>query len=1333
MKTLIFRHLVILLLFFGFTLSVRSQTFDFNTGTTQGWTLDQMYETSTQNKITPYTSFTLSNQQNQLAASVSPLLIGDASIKSYDIYLESPDISSDANWQNVAGYSVDIKRTLFSMAGEPPNVYFAQLQLKIIDISDNNKEKLFAEYNGSNFVFHEILLGQNYHFVWKPSFLTDPNYKVKNVRIRFTGPGDPGGTGGGEYAPKGSWVLDNVKAESGTTSAGITVDVPNGGEVWEANTPRFIRWHTQNFTDPVKIEYSTDGGSNYSTIIASTQNDGTYEWTVPNAPSNQCLVKISDVISGSPFDISDANFIITSTQAIFVDVPSGGESWEAETPRYIVWHNHLFSDPVKIEYSTDGGSSYTTIVSSTSNTGSYKWEVPNTPSTQCRVRISDAGDAIPSNVSSSNFTITATESITLDVPNGGDDWNVGSPRFIVWHNHLFSGPVKIEYSTDGGNCYSTVVQSAPNSGSYQWKIPDNPSANCLIKISDAADGNPSDESNNNFKISSSFQTNTNSGSNILVSLGSGVNVTFNEVAGEGATSMEINLSGKVFPEGYAVLPITEPLYYNISTTADFSNNVEVVIEYNPEKLSAEHLAGLTLQSFDETSGEWSNITTTHDISSHTIYGSANHLSEFAVMTPGAEQIMVISPNGYESWAVGSQHEIQWASSNFTGPVRIEYSTDGNWTHLDVVNSTDNDGSYLWTIPNTPSDMCVVIISDTADFQPADISDAVFKITTVSTESITLIAPNGGENWLTGSEQEIKWISYDFADPVRIELSIDGGSTYESIIDTTENDGSFILPVPNTPSVNCLIKISDVTDDIPSDTSDAVFTIFTGIIKGHIIVENTADSGFGSLRDAIIEANTNVGIDTIVFNIPKGVQGYDADIGIWTISPASPLPYITDAGLVINGNSQKEFIGEDSNLLGPEIIINGSQAGISSGFGVFADNIEIDGLVIKKFKSIGIDFNGIETGRIANCYIGTDHTGADTAGNYDGIELRNGTNNIIVTGNVISGNKRIGIFIVDSSSYNFIHNNIIGLDCNGTASIGNTYDGIAIERHSNSNEVTGNHIGGNNDGINIYQSNKNFIVGNIIGTNESWELDLGNVGSGVSVFGNGQDNIITENIIGYNDVYGVYISDQGSSRNTISRNSISKNYLEGIHLNNGGNTELQPPNILSVNKTEISGIADSYNTIEFFTDEINQGRFYLGSVQSDSSGSFTFILTDTIPISSYITATVTDTAGNTSEFSQPFLINSVAEQEIPTTFKLYQNYPNPFNPVTRINYAIPQTYFVILKVYDILGKEVAILVNEEKQPGTYFINFNAVNLCSGIYFYRMTAGSFTSTKKFVLLH
>ena len=96
--------------------------------------------------------------------------------------------------------------------------------------------------------------------------------------------------------------------------------------------------------------------------------------------------------------------------------------------------------------------------------------------------------------------------------------------------------------------------------------------------------------------------------------------------------------------------------------------------------------------------------------------------------------------------------------------------------------------------------------------------------------------------------------------------------------------------------------------------------------------------------------------------------------------------------------------------------------------------------------------------------------------------------------------------------------------------------------------------------------------------------------------------------------------------------------------------------------------------------------------------------------------------------------SVREEEtgIPSEYELSQNYPNPFNPTTEIKFSIAKESVVTIKVYDILGKEITTLVNERKPAGIYSVNFNASNLSSGVYFYRMQSNSFTSTKKFVLL-
>jgi phosphatidylserine/phosphatidylglycerophosphate/cardiolipin synthase-like enzyme len=91
-----------------------------------------------------------------------------------------------------------------------------------------------------------------------------------------------------------------------------------------------------------------------------------------------------------------------------------------------------------------------------------------------------------------------------------------------------------------------------------------------------------------------------------------------------------------------------------------------------------------------------------------------------------------------------------------------------------------------------------------------------------------------------------------------------------------------------------------------------------------------------------------------------------------------------------------------------------------------------------------------------------------------------------------------------------------------------------------------------------------------------------------------------------------------------------------------------------------------------------------------------------------------------------------DPHIPASFSLLQNYPNPFNPSTRIKYSLPSNQLVTLRVYDLLGREVATLVNEKQAAGTYQVQFSMNGLASGVYFYRLGASGFVETKKMLLM-
>lgn len=102
------------------------------------------------------------------------------------------------------------------------------------------------------------------------------------------------------------------------------------------------------------------------------------------------------------------------------------------------------------------------------------------------------------------------------------------------------------------------------------------------------------------------------------------------------------------------------------------------------------------------------------------------------------------------------------------------------------------------------------------------------------------------------------------------------------------------------------------------------------------------------------------------------------------------------------------------------------------------------------------------------------------------------------------------------------------------------------------------------------------------------------------------------------------------------------------------------------------------------------------------------------------------------YQQQTITDIKDDETIPTEFKLEQNYPNPFNPTTKIKFAVPERSNVLIKIYDILGSEVKTLVNKEMEVGRYDVEFNAGGYSSGIYLFRMEAGSYINIKKMILL-
>ncbi|MCP5108196.1 MAG: hypothetical protein GY950_32720 [bacterium] len=309
------------------------------------------------------------------------------------------------------------------------------------------------------------------------------------------------------YSNSGGTPAAAFSGCGGGGSASITVRDPNGGETLDIGTTYTIKWRSSGGVGNVKLRYSTNGGTNWTKFADSTPNDGSYAWTVPDEPSTNCRIRISESSDGDPFDVSNSSFTIAQQDdsTLTVTDPNGGEAVNAGSSYTVRWTSTGTVNNVKLRYSTDGGSTWIKFVDSTPNDGNYMWSVPDVDSDNCLIRISDAADGFPYDVSNSTFSITEVvipATITVISPNGDEDWESESTHSITWASSESINSVKIDYSTNNGTSWSSVTSSTPNDGAYSWTLPEESSSQCLIRVTDTS-ASTTDRSDRVFTIASS--------------------------------------------------------------------------------------------------------------------------------------------------------------------------------------------------------------------------------------------------------------------------------------------------------------------------------------------------------------------------------------------------------------------------------------------------------------------------------------------------------------------------------------------------------------------------------------------------------------------------------------------------------------------------------------------------------------------------------------------------------------------------------------------------------------------------------------------------------------
>jgi titin len=320
------------------------------------------------------------------------------------------------------------------------------------------------------------------------------------------------------------------------------------------------------------------------------------------------------------------------------------------------------------------------------------------------------------------------------------------------------------------------------------------------------------------------------------------------------------------------------------------------------------------------------------------------------------------------------------------------------------------------------------------------------------------------------------------------------------------------------------------------------------------VVNTQNSGAGSLRQAMLEANNSNGLDKITFNIPGA--------GIHTISPTAALPTLTDP-VMIDGTTQPGFTGT------PVIELNGANAGANaSGLRLVASNSLVRGLAINRFAAGGVRIEGLGSNTVQGNYIGLDVTGATIRPNaLEGVFVSYSANNLIggtnaAERNVISANGDAGIYLYNGGS-NVIQGNFIGTTAGGKRRLGNSDNGVIVYDSANNliggtARGAGNVISGNaGSGVFLLGagSTGNVVQGNYLGTDLTASLALSNTYHGL-VISDASSNLIggavagAGNIILANAQSGIVITGNTPTNNRVQGNFIGVRPAGAQALGNG---------------------------------------------------------------------------------------------------------------------------------------------------------------------------------------
>jgi len=1264
-------------------------------------------------------------------------------------------------------------------------------------------------------------------------------------------------SGAGKFTVPNPGTLNKLKITLTYSPAPETVQVvqPNGGENWAVGSTQNIIWNAQLISN-VKLEYTTNNGASWINIatVPAVQvkkvkldgyspkdpngviegNLGVYAWTIPNTPSTQCKVRVSDATNPAIYDESDNVFTISEGVI--------GENWTVQNSGTTATLHSVSTVDANVAWATGVGG----VVIRTTNGGST-WQTVTTP------RAVDAHVICGVNANKALVATNGTADAVIHLTtNGGQTWqNVytvpgGFINVIIMFDDMngfaegdpVGGNWTLLKTTDGGFTWTSAATVPQAGGEYGWN-------------------------NSGWNVGNSIWFGTNN-SRVYKSTDGGATWTYapTTVVNSYSVSFGNSMKGVVGSAtgtanrstdgGNSWVSITTPATGNILGMTTVGENEYWFTSGSSVYYSSDHGSNWST-SFTATQSlyhlHFKNLGGQNAVG-YTV-GANGYVAKY-FRGPVTPQVTVVAPNGGENWTVGSTRQIVW-NAQAVQNVKLEYSTNNgaSWNYIATVPALSNKltnnnaetsnkstegtfGTYNWVIPNTPSNQCLVKVSDASNPAVFDVSDNVFTISTgvpgpqlQFNYDISALAP--GVYSLYGSEFDGQYFYITRWNGPKIFRVNKAGTQIDSFAVTglpsggfrdLAYDGQYLYGSNNsttvyridrttfaaTPAFTSPVAVRGISYDasrnafwvanwstdivLVSRTGATLFTIpatqhgFTGM-SGNAYDTLSAGGPYlwifsgGTDTDpkVLYKVNPTNGqrLDSIDVTgiLPSGATGG----GLWVTAEYEPntvtlggssqaVPHklfgykiyefgpVPGTVTVLSPNGGEKFYRGQWQLItwksyefDTRVKIKVSSDGGATYFelasnvpnnGVFAFQVPNDSVLSNQYKI------RIESQTDPSKYDESDGTFEVAAAPYTlpVVDLP-----MVVSDNDKSRLLRFGLDPTASDSIDaqfgeeelppvppagVLDARFIGDDIGLPLGQGLAYDyrkGRTNSPSVKTHELIFQKGSGDLVVINLY------LPADVTARFQSFTSEFDTTVSGVARL------VVTDSllnklrvtinyfpsaVLGSFNLFGpinnalVTAREKDSSyvyfRWYRAKNAVSYRLRMGVPtippfmldtLSNNGGTD----SVLAIRQFELFNIF-SQPSYPLDTTVTGQWAVWAYGANGDSIRS------------------------NSVYAIRLKLVRFVSVDDepngVPTKFVVYQNYPNPFNPSTKIRFELPEDANVTIDVYNVVGEKVTTLLNGNLKRGYHEVNFDAAGLQSGVYFYKVNAGKYSTVKKMLFI-